>query len=80
MVVQNINHSKCVKCFKCYKLCPMDVFVLEEDTVNIKYREDCQSCYLCVYECPSHAIKVSPERSGKIFDVYDQNIGKGDFD
>lgn len=79
MVVRNINQGKCLKCLKCYNLCPMDVFVVEDNNVNIKYREDCQSCYLCVYECPSHAIKVDPERSVEIFDVYEINILKGEF-
>lgn len=74
MVVRRINQGKCIKCFKCYDLCPMDVFAIEENYVKIKYQDDCQSCFLCVFECPSHAIYIDPERAVEIFDVYNQEI------
>lgn len=74
MTVLNVNQDKCIKCFKCYNLCPMDVFQIEDNNVTIKYQEDCQSCYLCVYECSRNAIKIDPRRPREIFDVYDQNI------
>ncbi|HHX50806.1 MAG TPA: ferredoxin family protein [Clostridia bacterium] len=71
MVVRNIDERACKKCLRCYQLCPMDVFYLEEDkNIIIQYREDCQSCYLCVHECPTGAIKVDPDRPLEIDDVF----------
>ncbi|HHY58995.1 MAG TPA: 4Fe-4S binding protein [Clostridia bacterium] len=52
----------------------MDVFSIEEGYIMIKYQEDCQSCYLCVYECPSGAIRVDPQRPVDVFDVYDREF------
>ena len=74
MVIKGIDYKKCTACLKCYKLCPMDVFSYEEKTVKIKYAEDCQSCYLCVYECQSDALKVEPNRPIDIYDVYNRKL------
>lgn len=74
MVVKKIDYDKCIKCLKCYNLCPMDVFSVEDKQVIIKYADDCQSCYLCVYECKPNALKVEPDRPIEIFDVYNKGF------
>lgn len=74
LVVKKINQEICLKCLKCYNFCPMDVFGVDDNMVFIKYKDDCQSCYLCVIECPSNAILVDPERPVDIFDVYKEDI------
>lgn len=71
MTIEKIDYNKCIKCQKCITLCPMDVLRAGEDRQPvIKYREECQSCYLCFFECPTRAILVKPDRQAPLFDVY----------
>ena len=44
------------------KICPLDVLREGKTTPEIVYREDCQSCFLCIIYCPKHAITVDTER------------------
>jgi len=60
--VESINPDKCSGCLHCVKFCPMDVLRTEGSRPVVSYREDCQSCYLCVLKCPKGAIDVSPWR------------------
>lgn len=41
---------------------PLDVLREGKTTPEIVYREDCQSCFLCIIYCPKHAITVDTER------------------
>lgn len=45
---------------------------------EIKYREDCQCCYLCELECPAGAILVLPERAYVPGEVYGKWETRGD--
>lgn len=58
MPIFSIDAESCVNCGKCVKICPLDVLREGKTTPEIVYREDCQSCFLCIIYCPKHAITV----------------------
>ena len=62
MPIFSIDAESCVNCGKCVKICPLDVLREGKTTPEIVYREDCQSCFLCIIYCPKHAITVDTER------------------
>ena len=72
-MVINIKHSKCLgaeKCGICLKVCPQGVFmnVPEGEYVYKKnpesrkiipsFKELCNKCKLCVYNCPKKCIII----------------------
>ena len=52
MPIFAIDSEKCINCGTCVKICPLDVFRAGETVPEIRYREDCQSCFLCQIYCP----------------------------
>ena len=58
-----IDSEKCINCGTCVKICPLDVFRAGETVPEIRYREDCQSCFLCQIYCPKDAIRVDTIRN-----------------
>ena len=52
MPIFSIDAENCVNCGKCVKICPLDVLREGKTTPEIVYREDCQSCFLCIIYCP----------------------------
>lgn len=76
MAVERVDLEKCLGCMRCVEVCPMDVLRKGGDYPVIKYREDCQSCYLCVLECPSGAVEVLPWRVFPVEKVYGSYNGK----
>ena len=48
MPIFSIDAESCVNCGKCVKICPLDVLREGKTTPEIVYREDCQSCFLCI--------------------------------
>jgi NAD-dependent dihydropyrimidine dehydrogenase PreA subunit len=67
MAVKTIDSSKCQVCpmrqttgCVVYDICPMDVYRLDEEgKPYIAYVRDCQSCFLCVRDCPQQAVYVT---------------------
>lgn len=64
MPIFSIDAESCVNCGKCVKICPLDVLREGKTTPEIVYREDCQSCFLCIIYCPKHAIDHRGYRTG----------------
>lgn len=62
MGVRKIDYGLCNGCGLCFDHCPMDVFRMDKNAGKafIKYIRDCQSCFLCVRECPQGAIHAVP--------------------
>ncbi|HUT55105.1 MAG TPA: ferredoxin family protein [bacterium] len=63
-MIESLDHEKCIACGTCIKVCPRDVFRMNEEEVHseVRYRDDCQTCYTCELDCPAHAIRVLPWR------------------
>lgn len=54
MPISNIDTETCIGCGTCVLSCPCDVVRLDEETgkSSIVYKEDCQTCNICVHFCP----------------------------
>ncbi|MGR3319170.1 MAG: FAD-dependent oxidoreductase [Candidatus Anammoxibacter sp.] len=52
----NVLPHLCVGCLTCVRVCPFEIPVINDD--NVAYiNGDCQSCGICVVECPANAIE-----------------------
>ncbi|MCZ3366559.1 MULTISPECIES: 4Fe-4S binding protein [Methanobacterium] len=60
MVKITVDYDKCegAECGECADVCPMEVLVIEEDTLVIKNKGECSLCEVCMDVCPDEAIKV----------------------
>ncbi len=63
MPILSISKEHCINCGTCEKICPMDVLRPGQETPEIVYRQDCQSCFLCRMYCPKNAIEITAERA-----------------
>ncbi len=55
-----IYKEVCIRCGACDPACPEDVMRIGTDGYPFaKYAEDCQACFLCEWDCPVGAIKIS---------------------
>jgi NAD-dependent dihydropyrimidine dehydrogenase PreA subunit len=70
----SISEDKCTGCGLCVMACPVDVIRLDgaQGLARVAYGADCQVCYLCEDDCPSHAISLSHDISNsRRFSTYD---------
>lgn len=68
MAIQSIDYKRCISCGNCDRACPMDVirFDPEQKKPYILFPEDCQSCFLCLIQCPLSCIIITSDRAQKI--------------
>jgi len=53
-----IDREKCEKCGTCDKHCPVDVFHMENEEVEVRYPDECWHCGACRQDCPTGAISI----------------------
>lgn len=57
-----LDKDTCIKCHKCVDSCPMNVFLVENDTENDVIpigEKNCIQCGLCQKRCPKDAIYIN---------------------
>ncbi|CAG0941134.1 partial glutamate synthase (NADPH/NADH) small chain, partial [Candidatus Brocadiaceae bacterium] len=62
-----VDDNLCVGCLTCVRICPFEVPKIKKGDATAYIDGDCQSCGLCVVECPAKAIdfKTPLEDCGK---------------
>lgn len=60
MPVVRRDLDSCIGCGNCFKICPVDVFRFDEETMKsiIAFPEGCQSCGMCYVNCLSDSIAI----------------------
>lgn len=54
-----IDRKICTSCGICHKICPQDVFTMENATPPaVTYPDECWYCGGCVVDCPEKAIAL----------------------
>lgn len=58
-----VEPTVCVGCGVCVESCPTDVLRQRPDgRAEAAFPEDCQYCFLCVFDCPVGAIALTIPR------------------
>lgn len=62
-----VDNNLCVGCLTCVRVCPFEVPKIKKGDTTAYIDGDCQSCGLCIVECPAKAIsfKTPYEDRGK---------------
>ena len=62
-----VDDNLCVGCLTCVRVCPFEVPKIKKGETTAYINGDCQSCGLCIVECPAKAIsfKTPLEDRGK---------------
>lgn len=53
-----LNSEKCTGCGMCIKVCPHEVFCLQDGKAEIVDKDGCMECGACAKNCGFEAIKV----------------------
>jgi len=53
-----IDYDTCIFCQTCVSICPMGVYVIEDEKVVAANEGDCIVCRACEASCPVEAITV----------------------
>ncbi|MDO8136102.1 MAG: FAD-dependent oxidoreductase [Candidatus Brocadiales bacterium] len=63
-----VDPELCAACLTCVRVCPYDVPEISQEERVAKIGPDCQSCGICVVECPARAITLKDryEDQGRI--------------
>ncbi len=58
MYIITIDEAKCTNCTECVKICPSEVYKLENGKVVVGSSDDCSKCESCLSVCAPMAITV----------------------
>lgn len=75
MSAVSIDTSTCTGCGLCVLACPVDVIRLDPPSAKARvvYPKDCQVCYLCEDDCPTHSISLNHDvTNSRRFSIYDE--------
>ena len=53
----SVSSEVCIACLTCVRVCPFEIPKIQEDENFAYINGDCQSCGICVVECPAKAIE-----------------------
>ncbi len=61
MTYVQIDEKVCIDCGVCVEGCPTDVLRKDErlGKYYLAYPDDCEVCFMCAWDCPVKAIRVS---------------------
>ncbi len=65
-MIKAINPISCTRCGLCEKVCPADLFRMQDGDMTIAYPADCCNCLQCKYVCPVDAITFTPAEPKKL--------------
>ena len=68
-----IDNTLCIDCKRCEEVCRYEA-VTEKVLVPYIDSKRCEGCAACVYACPTQAIQLYPEGTGKVF-LSETNVG-----
>ncbi|MEI9963486.1 MAG: ferredoxin family protein [Caulobacteraceae bacterium] len=70
-MIEVIVEERCIGCMACVRVCPNDVFGIDEtgSLPTLARTDDCCACYLCEAHCPVDALYVSPRGAHHDIDV-----------
>lgn len=54
-----IDAKKCKVCGECAKVCPSEIYRIEENQLIVGNTADCSGCQSCVSVCENQAITIS---------------------
>lgn len=67
----SVSSETCIACLTCVRVCPFEIPKIKEDENFAYIDNDCQSCGMCVVECPAKAIEFKGPY---------EDMGKGQLD
>ena len=67
----SVSSDACIACLTCVRVCPFEIPKIKEDENFAYIDNDCQSCGMCVVECPAKAIEFKGPY---------EDMGKGQLD
>ena len=67
-MIRKIDEIRCTGCGLCEKICPADIFRLDEERhkMTLAYQADCCNCLQCKYICPVDAVSFTTAEPKKI--------------
>lgn len=73
-----VDDKLCVGCLTCVRVCPFEVPKIKKGETTAYIDDDCQSCGLCIVECPAKAISFKTPYEDRGIDTL-QTIFKDKF-
>ena len=58
MYVIVIDETKCTGCGECVKICPFEIYKLEDGKLVVGNSDECTNCQSCVSVCACEAIII----------------------